>query len=257
MADPLTAVRSRSRPADGSGSPAGRRYPQIGSVEPQRNAAGRPAAAYVAQARPGRGTRRPAAIQTQSPRPSSASRSCRTSVSTRATAHRAVPRATAATSSVSNGSGSGRRGAGTGTGYVWHPAHGRDGPCPARRTNCSRGSHVEDSVRNEHHHRATRPAPGRRIGPGPVLPRSPNAARPSRVRSAVALVTFFTMAYIVVLNPLIIGTVPDADGQLPRRRRRPEPRAGRRGDRSGRRRADDPDGRRRRTSRWRWPPDWA
>ena len=26
--------------------------------------------------------------------------------------------------------------------------------------------------------------------------------------------TFFTMAYIVVLNPLIIGTVPDADGQV-------------------------------------------
>ena len=28
------------------------------------------------------------------------------------------------------------------------------------------------------------------------------------------LATFFTMAYIVVLNPLIIGTVPDKDGQL-------------------------------------------
>jgi len=27
-------------------------------------------------------------------------------------------------------------------------------------------------------------------------------------------VTFFTMAYIIVLNPLIIGTVPDADGQF-------------------------------------------
>ena len=27
------------------------------------------------------------------------------------------------------------------------------------------------------------------------------------------LTTFFTMAYIVVLNPLIIGTVKDADGQ--------------------------------------------
>src|SRR5687767_7421239 len=26
--------------------------------------------------------------------------------------------------------------------------------------------------------------------------------------------TFFTMAYIVVLNPLIIGTVPDADGRV-------------------------------------------
>ena len=28
------------------------------------------------------------------------------------------------------------------------------------------------------------------------------------------LVTFFTMAYIIVLNPLIIGTVPDKDGNL-------------------------------------------
>src|SRR6187200_2379522 len=28
------------------------------------------------------------------------------------------------------------------------------------------------------------------------------------------LVTFFTMAYIAVLNPLIIGTVPDADGKF-------------------------------------------
>ncbi len=28
------------------------------------------------------------------------------------------------------------------------------------------------------------------------------------------LTTFFTMAYIVVLNPLIIGTVPDVDGRL-------------------------------------------
>ena len=28
------------------------------------------------------------------------------------------------------------------------------------------------------------------------------------------LVTFFTMAYIIVLNPLIIGTVPDAEGNL-------------------------------------------
>ncbi len=28
------------------------------------------------------------------------------------------------------------------------------------------------------------------------------------------LVTFFTMAYIIVLNPLIIGTQPDADGRF-------------------------------------------
>ena len=38
------------------------------------------------------------------------------------------------------------------------------------------------------------------------------------------LVTFFTMAYIVVLNPLIIGTQADGTGALPRRRRhRPRP----------------------------------
>ena len=35
------------------------------------------------------------------------------------------------------------------------------------------------------------------------------------------LVTFFTMAYIVVLNPLIIGTVKDGAGHVPRRRHRP------------------------------------
>ena len=28
------------------------------------------------------------------------------------------------------------------------------------------------------------------------------------------VVTFFTMAYIVVLNPLILGFVPDADGNF-------------------------------------------
>jgi AGZA family xanthine/uracil permease-like MFS transporter len=39
--------------------------------------------------------------------------------------------------------------------------------------------------------------------------------RGSSVRTEVrgGLTTFFTMAYIVVLNPLIIGTVPDADGR--------------------------------------------
>ena len=38
--------------------------------------------------------------------------------------------------------------------------------------------------------------------------------RGSTVRREIrgGLVTFFTMAYIVVLNPLIIGTVADADG---------------------------------------------
>jgi AGZA family xanthine/uracil permease-like MFS transporter len=41
-------------------------------------------------------------------------------------------------------------------------------------------------------------------------------ARGSTVRRELrgGLVTFITMAYIVVLNPLIIGTVPDADGRL-------------------------------------------
>ena len=40
--------------------------------------------------------------------------------------------------------------------------------------------------------------------------------RGSTVRQEVrgGAATFFTMAYIVVLNPLIIGTVPDADGQV-------------------------------------------
>ncbi|MBW3616115.1 MAG: NCS2 family permease, partial [Actinobacteria bacterium] len=39
--------------------------------------------------------------------------------------------------------------------------------------------------------------------------------RGSSIRTEVrgGLTTFFTMAYIVVLNPLIIGTVPDADGR--------------------------------------------
>jgi AGZA family xanthine/uracil permease-like MFS transporter len=42
------------------------------------------------------------------------------------------------------------------------------------------------------------------------------SARGSTLRRELrgGLVTFVTMAYIVVLNPLIIGTVPDADGRL-------------------------------------------
>ena len=42
------------------------------------------------------------------------------------------------------------------------------------------------------------------------------SARGSTVRREIrgGLVTFMTMAYIVVLNPLIIGTVPDADGRV-------------------------------------------
>ncbi len=42
------------------------------------------------------------------------------------------------------------------------------------------------------------------------------SARGSSVRQEIrgGAATFFTMAYLVVLNPLIIGTVPDADGQV-------------------------------------------
>ncbi len=42
------------------------------------------------------------------------------------------------------------------------------------------------------------------------------SARGSTVRREIrgGVVTFMTMAYIVVLNPLIIGTVPDADGRV-------------------------------------------
>ena len=62
------------------------------------------------------------------------------------------------------------------------------------------------------------------------------------------LATFFTMAYIVVLNPLILGGGRDGDGGQAATGR------GRRGDRAGRRRDDDPHGRRRPASRSRWPP---
>ena len=44
--------------------------------------------------------------------------------------------------------------------------------------------------------------------------RSPSAARPSAARSAAGVVTFFTMAYIIVLNPLILGFAQDADGKF-------------------------------------------
>ena len=42
------------------------------------------------------------------------------------------------------------------------------------------------------------------------------SARGSNLRQELrgGTATFFTMAYIVVLNPLIIGTVPDADGRV-------------------------------------------
>ncbi len=58
------------------------------------------------------------------------------------------------------------------------------------------------------------------------------------------VVTFFTMAYIIVLNPLILGFVPDADGDLPRGGAGPgNLAADRRRYGAGRRRDDDPDGR--------------
>ncbi len=61
--------------------------------------------------------------------------------------------------------------------------------------------------------------------PGPDAPRSGRGrldryffitARGSSVKREVrgGVATFFTMAYIVVLNPLIIGTAPDADGTI-------------------------------------------
>ena len=72
------------------------------------------------------------------------------------------------------------------------------------------------------------------------------------------IVTFFTMAYIIALNPLIIGTAPDSLGNLVgglpyadgagrggRRQRRPDHHEGRRRDRPGRRGDDHPDGRHR------------
>ena len=51
------------------------------------------------------------------------------------------------------------------------------------------------------------------------------------------LVTFFTMAYIVVLNPLIIGTQADSTGAVPRRRRHRPGQAAGRGRHRARRRA--------------------
>ncbi|NEC93598.1 NCS2 family permease, partial [Streptomyces sp. SID12501] len=40
--------------------------------------------------------------------------------------------------------------------------------------------------------------------------------RGSTIRNEIrgGLVTFFTMSYIIVLNPLIIGTLPDSTGQF-------------------------------------------
>ena len=64
-------------------------------------------------------------------------------------------------------------------------------------------------------HRRPPARPPRRAAPASTatsrsVPAGPTVA--SEVRGGV--VTFFTMAYIIVLNPLIIGTVPDADGNF-------------------------------------------
>ncbi len=60
---------------------------------------------------------------------------------------------------------------------------------------------------------ATRPDPAGQSGLDRffrITERGSNVGR--EIRGGI--VTFFTMAYIVVLNPLIIGTVPDADGNF-------------------------------------------
>ena len=51
--------------------------------------------------------------------------------------------------------------------------------------------------------------------------RSPSVARPSAREVRGGVVTFFTMAYIIVLNPLILGFAAGRRRQAPRRRRRP------------------------------------
>ena len=84
-------------------------------------------------------------------------------------------------------------------------------------------------------------APARLDGYFKITERGSTVGR--EVRGGV--VTFFTMAYIVVLNPLILGFAPDADGKFlgggaaePRRRSPPATALVGRRD-------DDPDGRRR------------
>ena len=60
---------------------------------------------------------------------------------------------------------------------------------------------------------ASRPAPGAGSGLDRFFKVSERGSTLTReVRGG--FVTFFTMAYIIVLNPLIIGTVPDADGNF-------------------------------------------
>ncbi len=62
----------------------------------------------------------------------------------------------------------------------------------------------------------TRASTGTRTEPRSALDRYFSiSARGSTVEREIrgGIATFFTMAYIVVLNPLIIGTVPDADGR--------------------------------------------
>src|SRR3954452_11795150 len=153
---------------------------------------------------PTRPRKRPAAmIQTQSPLPCSDRRSCSTRVATSPTAHSAVPTVMTSTSSDSIGSGAGRRGAGMGTGYVWQAPH-RHRPAPGPERFAMSGS-------------GTKTAAPRTEGSGGGLDGFFRISeRGSTVSQEIrgGLVTFFTMAYIVVLNPLIIGTVPDADGNF-------------------------------------------
>ena len=73
------------------------------------------------------------------------------------------------------------------------------------------------------------------------------------------LVTFFTMAYIVVLNPLIIGTVKDGDGQLVGGGIDPDVSIAKVAAATALVAGvmTHPDGRARRTSRSRWRPGWG
>ena len=101
--------------------------------------------------------------------------------------------------------------------------------CPCRRPRSS-------------HARGPSPTGGSRLASS----RSPSAAPPSAARSAAGWSTFFTMAYIVVLNPLIIGTQARTAPASSSGRRRAEPATlVAAADRPRRRRHDHAHGRRR------------
>ena len=78
---------------------------------------------------------------------------------------------------------------------------------PAETSRHYRPCHGDDLHRNRE---ARRPPGPRRARP--LLPDHPSVARRSSRELRGGLVTFFTMAYIVVLNPLIIGTQADSTG---------------------------------------------